>query len=276
MKRNLYILTFLSIVFLSSTAFVVMTSSGIAGQTGSPGEGTCSGCHSGGGGVTTVSFSAVPSFTSNQYLPGQTYTVTVTVANANFSRFGFGCEILTPANANAGSMTTALTGVKFLNSGARKNAVQTTAKLGTGSADFSFVWVAPTSGTATIYAAGNAVNGTGSTSGDKVGSASLALTPDLSAGISEPVASGFAGISIYPNPVISDLKMNYSLTEAGDVNISITDLQGKEVAEIKNENQQHGFHSVTATIPASVSKGVYFVRLSLNKKTSTQRLIVIQ
>jgi hypothetical protein len=276
MKRNLYILIFLSLIFLSSTAFVVITSSGIAGQTGSPGEGTCSGCHSGGGGVTTVSFSATPSFTSNQYVPGQTYTVDVIVSNANFSRFGFGCEILTPSNTNAGTMTTALTGVKFLNSGTRKNAVHNTAKLGTGSATFSFVWVAPASGTATIYAAGNAVNGTGSTSGDKVGAASLALTPDLSSAISEAVVSGFSGISIYPNPVISDLKMSYSLMEAGEVSISITDIQGRELAQLKNEKQEQGFHTLNSVIPSSVSGGIYFVKLSLNSKSSTQRLIVIQ
>ena len=80
MKRTV-LLASLLIILLASSSFVIF-SSGIAGKTGSPGEGTCANCHSGGGGTTTLSISASPSFTANQYLPGQNYTITVTVLNS--------------------------------------------------------------------------------------------------------------------------------------------------------------------------------------------------
>lgn len=276
MKRNLLVLSSLVAILLGTSAFVMLDSTGISGRTGAPGETNCTSCHGGGTGTTAVSFSATPAFTGNMYVPGQTYTVSVIVTNANYSKFGFDCEILTPANANAGTMTTVLPGVKFLTFGAKKDAVHSTPKTGTGSATFSFVWVAPTSGTATIYAAGNAVNGNGSDTGDKVGTANMVLTPDLSSGVQEMSQTGFAGVVVYPNPAVSDIKMNYSLAETGEVYISLCDMQGKEVAILKNEKQEAGFHSFAAEVPASVSKGVYFVKLGVNGKSSAQRLVIIQ
>ena len=79
MKRFLLFIL-LGIVFTGTTAFII-SSGGITGRTGSPGESTCSGCHGGGSGTTIVSLSASPSFTSAQFTPGQTYTLGVTVSN---------------------------------------------------------------------------------------------------------------------------------------------------------------------------------------------------
>ena len=274
MKKTLLYGT-LSLVFLGTTAFI-LSSSGIAGQTGSPGEGTCSGCHTGGGGVTQVTFSASPAFVLNQFIPGQTYTVTVTVTNSSFTKFGFGCEILTPSNANAGSMTTALTGVKFQNSGLRKNAIHTTPKTAAGSANFSFVWVAPTSGTATIYAAGNAIDGTGSAGGDKPGNASLALTADSGAGINEATQSNISGLSVYPNPVRSDFRIAYNLLEAAEVRTTLCDITGKEIAELNYEKQLAGAHTIVTRLPEAIAAGAYFVKVSIEGKQVAQRLIITQ
>jgi hypothetical protein len=276
MRKNLLV-TFISLlVFIGSSAFILKSSGGIVGVTGSPGEGTCAGCHSGGAGSTSVSVSASPAFTLNQYVPGQTYTLTITVSNAAFTRWGFDCEILTSTNTNAGTMTTALSGVKFLNSGARKNATQTTPLVSAGSGNFSFTWVAPVSGNATIYATGNAVNGNGSTSGDAPGQTSLALTAASTAGVNEMVASGFSGINIFPNPVISEIKLRYNLIESGHVKVNLVDLQGKEVLLLNSEHQPAGAHSLSTEIPLGLPKGIYFVQLSLDQKQVTRRLIILQ
>src|SRR5688572_16248038 len=99
MKKVYFVASVLVLFFCVCTAFVSMTfhnksSNGITGQTGSPGEGTCSGCHGGGSNATTVSINADPAFVSNEYIQGQTYTITVTVSGAGYSKFGFGTEIL--------------------------------------------------------------------------------------------------------------------------------------------------------------------------------------
>ncbi len=272
--RKFLLFTLLGIVFTASTAFII-SSSGITGHTGSPGEATCSGCHSGGMGITSVSISATPSFTAGQYLAGQTYTVSVTVSNGSYSKFGFDVEILNPSNTNAGNITTALAGVQLVNS-TRKNATQTTPKTGTGSATFQFVWVAPLSGTATIYAAGNAVDGTGGTGGDTPSNTSLTLKDNSGVGINEAVVSGISGLNVYPNPVRSDLKISYNLIEGAAVKVGLFDIQGKEITEFANQNQNIGANILNAQLPADLAKGVYFVKLSIEGKQQAQRLIITQ
>ena len=127
--RKFLLFTLLGIIFISATAFII-SSGGITGRTGSPGESTCSACHGGGSGITSVSISASPSFSANQYTPLQTYTVSVIVSNNSFAKFGFNAEILNPSNANAGNITSGLTGVQVVNT-TRKNVTQTGPKTGT-------------------------------------------------------------------------------------------------------------------------------------------------
>jgi hypothetical protein len=272
--KKLLLFSFLGIIFTGTTAFII-SSGGITGRTGSPGETTCTGCHSGGGGTTTVSVSASPAFIANQYIPGQTYTVALTIANSAFTKFAFDAEILNSSNTNAGNMTTGFAGVQIVNT-TRKNATHTAPKTGTGAAVFQFVWVAPLSGNAIFYAAGNAIDGTGGTGGDRPGNTTLTLTPDLSSGISEAIVSGISGLVVYPNPVRSEFKISYNLIESGNVRAALYDLQGKEIIEIANEDQNAAAYTLNAQLPPDLTKGVYFVKLSIDGKQQAQRLIITQ
>src|SRR6185295_20257890 len=99
-----------TLVFTASLVVLTMTSgimddNGRAGVAGSPSEKTCnqSGCHNsftvntGGGSVTITA----PTLTNWIYTPGQTYSITVTVAKTGVKLFGLGFEALTSAGANA-------------------------------------------------------------------------------------------------------------------------------------------------------------------------------
>ncbi len=273
MKKIIHF-TLLFTTFIIGTSAYIKSSGGIVNHSASPGESGCS-CHGGGAGITSVSISALPAFISNQFIPSQTYTIDITVINNSFNLFGFDAEILNVSNTNAGNMTLALPGVQLVNT-VRKNATQTGPKSGAGAASFQFVWVAPSSGNVTIYAAGNAINGTGGTGGDTPSASNLALTPDLTAGVKEKISSDFSGINVFPNPIISDFKIQYNLLEEGNVKVLLVDIHGKEIAEIANEKQSNGYHLLNASIPSDISKGVYFVKLSLNDKPSSQRLIITQ
>jgi hypothetical protein len=273
MKRLLLCIT-LGTIFTGTTAFII-SSGGITGRTGSPGEGTCSGCHGGGSGTTVVSLSASPSFTASQFIPGTTYTLGVTVSNSSFSKFGFNAEVLNPSNVNAGNITSGLTGVQVINT-TRKNVTQTGPKSGTGSATFQFVWVAPLSGAATIYASGNAVDGTGGTGGDSPANSLFVLTANTAAGINENVISGISGVNVYPNPVRSEFKISYNLIESGRVKTALYDIRGQELTELANEEQAPGAQLLNAQLPPDLAKGVYFVKLSVNGKQQIQRLIIAQ
>jgi len=263
---------------LSSTAFIVKNSGGKAGQTGSPGEGDCGACHSGGSSIVSgATITAIPSFSNNTYVPGNTYTMTVAVGALSFTSFGFACEILNSSNTDAGTMQNAGTGVQLLNAAnGRKNATHTAPKAGASNfATFSFQWVAPSTGAVTIYAAGNCVNGTGSTLGDLPVKTSLALvSPTVSTGISENSAE-MSGFSFYPNPVKESVTINYVLNQSGQVLIELVGINGQLVSQLVNEKQSQGIHKMSVQISSEVASGVYFLRTSLNNKSVNQKLITI-
>ncbi len=276
MKKSLLSVLALSAIFISSTAFIIH-SAGEAGYTGSPSETTCASCHSGGTGTTIVGITGSPAFTSNQYVPGQTYTVNVNVQNSAYNSFGFGCEILNSSNTDAGNMTSCMSGAQFLTAtNGRKNATHTTPKTGTGAATFSFVWVAPSTGTATIYAAGNAVNNSNNFNGDKVGTSSLVLSPTTTTGVKEAVATGFTDISIFPNPIVSKFKISYNIATDAIVNTSLYDIQGKLLNELINEKQVSGNHTLKLSLPDGLPKGAYIVKLVANSNIGAQRLIIVE
>lgn len=280
MKKQLALFSVFGLILFSSSAFIIQYNSGVAGKTGAPGENTCSECHGGGSSAaSSISISSTPSFTNNEYIPGTTYTMQITVSASGFNNFGFGCEILTPSNTNAGTMQIQGPGVKFLNAGAKKNAVHTTKKNGVGSVNFGFQWVAPQSGQATIYVAANAVNNNGQTSGDfPLAPVSLALTagtPIDPVGLEELNQTDDFLVNVFPNPVSDFFHINFSLKEQQQIEVVLFDLNGKHVQDLlANAFFQAGNHSKILNAKG-ISSGAYFLRINGNGTKLSQKLVII-
>ena len=166
------------IVAIGGFTAETMYSTGRAGNTGSPGESTCRACHTtyalnSGGGSITIQNASMP---GNVYVPGQTYTMSVTVAQSGINLFGFGLEALNAAGDNGGTLNItdpASTQIKTAVAGGftRRNVVHTTnGGAGSGSKTFNFSWTAPAvgSGNVTFYFSGIASNANTFSSGDWV------------------------------------------------------------------------------------------------------------
>lgn len=221
----------------------------------------------------------MPAFTNNEYVQGQTYTITVTVAGAAYTKFGFSSEILfTPSNANAGTMANPGAGVSLANGpSGRKNAIQNSTKTGAGTADFTFEWTAPTNGfNVTIYAVGNCVNGNGSTSGDFARATSLTLTTPTVTNLAGKETQTLRGFELFPNPAQNNINVSYGLTESTNVCIQLCSITGEIVAELLNEQQEPGPYSKKLDIPLNVTKGLYFLKVNGNSKIVAQRLVGIR
>jgi len=263
-----------------STAFISKKaqSTGMVSQTGAPSEGTCAGCHGGGSGSASgITISAVPAFTTNTFVQGQTYTVSVTVAGSAFTKFGFGCEILTVGtNANAGTMQNPGAGIQLLNGAfGRKNMTHTTPKTGTGNATFSFEWVAPvTSNSVRIYVGAIGADLNGSTNGDFPMSASLFLTTPTITSIGESI-NAISALSIFPNPAKDNIHLNYQLYQSNQIKAQLISITGQVVAVLFDEKQDAGLYSKTIPIPSTIQAGVYFLKISENNKSLAQRLVSI-
>lgn len=272
--KHFLLCCFIIALGIAGFSFKKISSGGMVAATGAPGEGTCAGCHSGGAAGTSVSVSAAPAFTNNNYVPGQSYTITVTVSHASQPAFGFDCEILNSSNADAGTIQNAGPGVQIASFAGKNNATHTSAKSGAGGAGFSFEWVAPNSGTATIYVAGNAVNLNAGTSGDTPGNTSLALTPVSTASLPEH-AGVLSGVSFFPNPAADITSVSYFLKYDTEISVELLEVNGKLVKNLVNEDEAAGPHSHFLDLK-NIAKGVYFLKISSGNETLSQKLFVLQ
>lgn len=85
--------------------------------------------------------------------------------------------------------------------------------------------------------------------------------------------SAVSTFNVYPNPANDVVSINLELKEYSNLLIDVTDITGKQVAIISDEQQSTGI--VTKQFNTAVfPNGNYFVRISVNGQTATQKLAV--
>lgn len=274
MKKPL-LLFVISFLALGLVSFDFLHSGGETGATGSPGEGTCGGCHSGGTGVTTVSITSIPSFTNNSFDPSTDYTIQVTVSNPSLTMYGFDCEILGQGNTSIGTMTNPGTAVQLANAfNGRRNATHTFKQSGpSGSFTFSFKWISPAIGNATIYAAGNAVNNNSNTGGDLPSTTVLTLT-NVNTSVGDHDKTGLSAVQVFPNPASDIVTVSYMLDKSTVITSELLEITGKKVSTLGSSEQNAGPHAHFFDVKA-IPPGIYFLKISTGEKVLAQKLISI-
>ncbi len=174
-NKHLQILSIMLLTLGLSVNILQAFSTGPPNQrTGAPGELTCqNGCHSSfalNSGMGSVAIEDAPT----EYLPGETYTITVHVMHPSQHRWGFELCSRTGSLAQGGTITvteptltqtSAQSGITYL-----KHRSAGTFNGQTSGATWHFDWTAPADGTGaiTFYTAGNAANGNGNNTGDYI------------------------------------------------------------------------------------------------------------
>lgn len=147
-----------SMLILIITYTLIAKQTGITGKTGSGGGCTCHGSSN-----SSTSLSLSGSLTVD---PGSSNNYTVKVSNGSQSKAGVNIAVKT--DASAGSNAGSLSAGSGLQSISGELTHTSPANLSGGEANFSFSWTAPSqAGEYYIRAAGNAVDGDGSSSGDQ-------------------------------------------------------------------------------------------------------------
>lgn len=164
---------------------LMSSNNGIANQNAAPGQSpsacATSNCHNSSAvnsGIGSVVIT--DNIPSTGYIPGQTYSINVTVAQSGISKFGFGFEAVNSSNTTAGTLVVTNAALTKTLSGTRVNMTHlTNSGLGLGAKSFTFNWIAPaaSNGTVTFYSAGNAANGNNSDSGDFIYTTTKSVTP---------------------------------------------------------------------------------------------------
>jgi PKD repeat protein len=83
---------------------------------------------------------------------------------------------------------------------------------------------------------------------------------------------GTAMMQFYPNPAKDIVNINYTLQDAGQVNITVTDIQGRTLAVIQDGYQASGDHSIVWNV--DVRQGWYIISIKTPAGIEQKQLII--
>lgn len=286
MKKTRLVLVLAIAASAFAVSFDTQDNNGKAGRTGAPGESTCTGCHTGSAlndGVGSVTISS-PDLPTWEYMPGDTYNISVTVARTGSPLFGFDCECLTVNTpiANGGTIIVSNSAETHLanftiSSVVRKNITHNlNGGHTTDSHTFTFRWAAPTTnvGNVKFYCAGNAANGDNTKLNDHIYTTSQVVTPAIGAGAMETAVTK-DDFSVFPNPANENIAVTFTAGAGERVDFSLYTAEGKEAGPVYTFEGTGSSQTSSIILPADLAKGMYILRM-VNGDSSTVRQIIIQ
>lgn len=100
-------------------------------------------------------------------------------------------------------------------------------------------------------------------------------TPNTSAYTTINDPSILSGINVYPNPMSTHATLELNLLEANNVNIAITDLSGRMISEVMNEQMSAGNHTINIQTP-ELASGMYFLQVRTGNENRMIKLNVVE
>ena len=258
------------------------------GNTGAPGDDTnpngtpriCTYCHFGAANpAVTIRVLDANGDTVTAYTPGQQYTARVAINTNVPSLTGFGFQMIALRDSgnvdldgfsDPGNNTVNNYKIATIPGNSRTYAEHDNVSV--NNSVFNVVWTAPAAGTGpvTFYAAGNAVNRNGSTSGDGAGATTLKLT-EKSATSASDLAVLPVQLKVWPNPVSETAQIEINAKKAGQGRFRVIDLSGKEIWR----SEQHLGQGVTRLeLPTgNWTPGVYVLEAKLGEAGTRVKIV---
>jgi Secretion system C-terminal sorting domain len=245
------------------------------GNTGAPGDetATCAGCHNTGDYQVTMKIELLENNkVIEAYEPEKTYVARtiITASGANVPKaYGFqllslidklGNNVNIDANGWLAKTESANTKIAVAN-----NRSYAEHKAPSASNEFTISWKAPAKGTGnvTFYAAGNGVDGAGSSDRDNGTTTKLVLKEKITTSASD-LALNTLEISLLQNPITDVLQVQLVAEKAENFQLKIFDAQGKMWYSEK-------IPSFLGTLKVNLStetlaKGLYFLQMTNGKE----------
>jgi hypothetical protein len=79
----------------------------------------------------------------------------------------------------------------------------------------------------------------------------------------------------YPNPFNPVTTIKFSLSETGEVKLTVFNILGEEVAALLNENMDAGVHTINYNA-SELNSGLYFYKLQSNGKVQTKKMMLLK
>jgi hypothetical protein len=274
---------FIPVILLGGIFSFRKESGGHPGTTRAPSEPSCaySGCHNGpaiNGNNTVSTFTFSDPDTT--YMPGQTYSISLTMNKAGIDKFGF--EIVPIRDC-----TETHIGEWFITDSARTHqiyawiggqqrwyvthSVDGSVPSTTGTITWNFNWIAPNfdAGDITFYYGMNCANNDGTPNGDEIHTNSFTIHPAPGAGTNEIILNE----SLKAWPDNDKLKIEFELKHRASIVFELHDAAGKIILRHKKTFDE-GRQSEHILMPESVKRGVYFLNLTIDRKQRLTKKIV--
>lgn len=81
------------------------------------------------------------------------------------------------------------------------------------------------------------------------------------------------GMQVFPNPSNGNASLRFDLLQDAPVNIWITDISGKRVVAVKENEQLSGSQEIPLQV-AGLKAGIYFIQVEIDGQRYTQRLVL--
>jgi hypothetical protein len=246
------------------------TSAAPAARTGSPGDGAnCTSCHS--GTASTVAGLITSNIPATGYVPGQTYTITASITEIGKTKFGFEISPQTNTGVKKGTLVvTNSTATQLVSTGKYITHKSAGTSFSTGTATWTFNWIAPVAGSGnfTFYGAFNVTNASGTSAGDAIKLSTLPVIEDLTPATTgvEDIALAEA-ISVFPNPLEDQLHITNTSAPDEPITISIINISGQVVKKITETS----FNS--AINVEDLATGLYVLRIETEKGVAIKKII---
>lgn len=291
MKKKVLSIFALSVLLIGVYAFMPKATGSHPSSTGAPGEGTCAsaGCHSdatvnAGDLANTHIVTDTSGANVSSYIPGDTYTISISVTDANSSKFGFQITSLDQSDNFIGNLVvTNSTRTQLqpnsdpssLNRQYITHTFSGNSQVAAGLGAWEFDWTAPSvsSGDITFYYATNATNSNGQNTGDVLYLSSFTLTDATQPNnIVEIDQNSTYNVKCYSNGDL--LNVSYDLAEGNSVMLKLLDVNGRYVTSINEGFKDAGNYNSKLVMPSSVSNGVYFMTIFIGNKTITEKVVI--
>ncbi len=81
--------------------------------------------------------------------------------------------------------------------------------------------------------------------------------------------------SLYPNPTVNEVSLNYQLQDKNVVKVNIYDLSGRLVEEVLNESQSAGKQIISHQV-SNLNNGIYIITLQVGRQVSAKKMVILR
>lgn len=241
------------------------------GYTGSPGDGykNCTTCH--GGLAVTKDGWITSDIPEEGYVPGKTYTIRAVNTAMGATRFGFAVSPQALNGDLLGTLMITDTSRTKLVGDNKYVTYKADGVEGLDSNVWVFDWVAPQTGAGEVVFYGAFNSNPGHKGLDGTTLSTLKAREKGTTGLAS-ISDKVSNLLIYPNPVTDFVKVSFDMKNPGNVNIDITDINGKSVALIAKGKQRGTISKEVNT--KGWAEGIYLLRMEIDNQTFTRKINV--